>query len=437
MISRAKTGAAACLLGGAIALPLAAVAAPSTVPGDIDAPGGVALAGFNRFVAPAVASAPDGRIVVAGLPVPQSSSPRVRVVRLLRDGTVDRSFGARGAVTVSLPARTGLGLGVPSVIVGADGTVSVAGQVARGGSFSSRLWVVRLRATGTADPHFGHGGRVVVDGPASRSFTGGWEVAEGLAAAPGGGLTVAATSFESDPDRSSGPRPQSRALLVRLRADGRLDPRFGAGGKLLLRVGRSLTTRAKGLASLPHGRLAVSLCGAPTRGRCRNSPAAGGAAQHQLLVAGADGAADRRFGSGGRAPARGSGPVLAGRTGRLLVIGADAVSAFTPAGAQDLAFASRGVAALPAARYYGWHGALDRAGRLFLADAQKTLRLSADGARDPSFPDHRSLLNQTFGPNGAEAAAVQGGATRYLLAGGRPAGAPPLLRWPRLLRISP
>src|SRR5262249_42256794 len=80
--------------------------------------------------------------------------------------------------------------------------------------------LVRLNADGSADGSFGAGGRVLLD-------LGGDDVLTALAVQADGSVVAAGTTSSAG---------GSDVVVVRLRPDGSLDPRFGVGGVFRLDV---------------------------------------------------------------------------------------------------------------------------------------------------------------------------------------------------------
>jgi uncharacterized delta-60 repeat protein len=103
-------------------------------------------------IASALALASDGRIVIAG---GTTEDDDVAVARLNRDGALDRSFGARGRRTVD----AGGAEVANAVAVRPDGRIVVAGST----SVGRDMLVVRLGRDGSLDRRFGRGGVRRVD----------------------------------------------------------------------------------------------------------------------------------------------------------------------------------------------------------------------------------------------------------------------------------
>jgi uncharacterized delta-60 repeat protein len=100
--------------------------------------------------AAAVRLGPSNTTLVAGTDLSATGTPRVAVIRLNLDGTLDTRFGSKGIVRVS---RAGRDLRVTSMTRDSSGRILLAGTGAPPGSL-----VIRLRANGRIDRHFGNGG---------------------------------------------------------------------------------------------------------------------------------------------------------------------------------------------------------------------------------------------------------------------------------------
>ncbi|MCB5165406.1 hypothetical protein LG634_11260 [Streptomyces bambusae] len=260
--------------------------------------GGAALADLGGDdVADGAAVQRDGRILVVG----RSSGPgrgccRFAVARLLPDGRPDPGFGTGGRVLAAFPGGTAE---AHAVAVRPDGRIVVAGRA--GPDFA----LLRLRADGTPDPGFGHGGRVVT------AFPGGGATAYDLVLLPDGGVVAAGQSGFAAPEFAAD------FALARYRADGRLDPAFGTGGRVT--TGTPAEDGIRGVALHPDGRLIAAGYAGPAEA---------------LLRFGPDGRPDPSFGPAARPAPAGSGPpsfsraydVAVGPAGRILTAGR------TPAG---------------------------------------------------------------------------------------------------------
>lgn len=188
--------------------------------------------GFAQERARAVAIQPDGRIVVAGESSTPSGDLAVALVRYNADGALDTRFGSGGKVFE--PAALGRAF---DVAILADGRIVVAGDAPVAGStedFGDFL-LAPYTASGALDASFGTSGVVVTD------MTSRTDLARNLVVQPNGALVVSGDPFGSDPAR--------RTSAARYDADGRLDPSFATGGKLVLAgayVGRGLALQSDG-----------------------------------------------------------------------------------------------------------------------------------------------------------------------------------------------
>jgi uncharacterized delta-60 repeat protein len=256
---------------------------------------GTALTGFGRRFqsASAVAISPDGGIVVAGS-TSNGITSRSALARYLPDGRLDRDFGGDGRVTVDVsrsgerftdvvvqpdgrivaagwselslvPAfvavRTTVegrldetfshdGIARIDVAPGADKAMALAlqgdGKVVLAGASSAAgrdEWsVIRLGPRGHLDTDFGERGRVVSD------FGAGFDEADGVVVQPNGRIVVAGRIRAGRHDDVG---------LLRLKAGGRHDRTFGAGGRVLTDVAGG-TDAARDLAIEANGKIVVA-----------------------------------------------------------------------------------------------------------------------------------------------------------------------------------
>jgi uncharacterized delta-60 repeat protein len=194
---------------------------------------GYVLAGPGDAQLGAMAMDRDGNVFLGG----GSATAGPLLVKLLPDGTPDPAFA---------PAALGLPGSVSALLVRADGTITytVAAGVA---TFTT----VRLLPTGAPDPAVAGTGVVqTVLGPGSGPGIGAAAVGLG----PSNRTLVAGT------DLSTTGTP--RAAVIRLNADGSLDTRFGLKGVARVsRAGREL--RVTSMARDSTGRILLAGTGAP------------------------------------------------------------------------------------------------------------------------------------------------------------------------------
>jgi uncharacterized delta-60 repeat protein len=170
----------------------------------------------------------DRRIVVAG-----SHAGRIVVFALRHGGGFDLSFGGFGTL---FGLRRGPGIAY-ALAPAPGGRLLVAGS-----SGDGDLVVLRLTASGRPDDDFGGDGRVEV-------AAGGLERAFSVAAQRDGRVLV--TGTQGDPGRTA-------VVVARLLADGSRDRSFDGDGVLLR---RDIGTFARGLFVTPHLRSHVLVAG--------------------------------------------------------------------------------------------------------------------------------------------------------------------------------
>lgn len=134
---------------------------------------GLLLLGWSAGTVPgkafAIASAPDGSLLVGGDVEVAVANPDLGFVRLTADGSVDPSWGALGRRTVPIDAEPGGDDSVRALTLLPDGSAIAAGFTLfyfPNAQFPTyRPALVRLDPDGDLDPNFGVGGVAVVDLP--------------------------------------------------------------------------------------------------------------------------------------------------------------------------------------------------------------------------------------------------------------------------------
>lgn len=280
------------------------------------------------------------------------------VVRYTADGQLDPGFGVNGSAPVYLQNHLSVGLRAAPL---PDGRVLVTGVNI--GLLSASTFVARLTSTGAMDTTFGGGDGWVQLLPEDMNAL----VPLELSGNADGTTTVVGGSFSGDlstfGETSRRRRADLDVVLLRLTADGRLDPAYGEGGV----VRSELTVADRGLdlpldaQVLPGGGVAV--VGAHIGDQIET--VRGFAARYTPA-----GALDSSFGISGVTFVGGSDDTLdihtgvdATANGRLLVTGIRfdlselgggedsaaraSVRRFTTNGQLDTSFGRRGNAALP------------------------------------------------------------------------------------------
>jgi uncharacterized delta-60 repeat protein len=166
--------------------------------------------GANEF-ATAVATEPDGKIVVAGTDTALDFSfSQIAIARYNRDGSLDNSFGTGGKVlTLIGPSDFVLG-----AIVRPDGKIIVdAGEVIPN-TFQLENLLVQYNLDGTLDTSFGSGGTVVTPGFLA-SFTG-----NPITLSPQGKIVVVGSNSNTF----------SGMAVAEFNLDGSPNQNFGSGG---------------------------------------------------------------------------------------------------------------------------------------------------------------------------------------------------------------
>ena len=194
-------------------------------PGSLDTSfaGGKVVVPVGRAddYARAMAVAADGKIIVAGQTAENLGD--FTLLRLERDGTVDKSFGTDGVVSTQVGSGSDMAY---AVAVQKDGKIVVAGRSALT-SADYDFAVVRYNTDGTLDSSFGEKG-IVTTSLGSDSDT-----AYAMLIQPDGKIVLG-----GDANRGSSGSGQDFAL-VRYNTDGSLDESFGEGGKVMTAIASS------------------------------------------------------------------------------------------------------------------------------------------------------------------------------------------------------
>ena len=191
-------------------------------------------------------------------------------------GDLDPSFGDGGKVT------TAIGVSYASaLVVQPDGKLVAAGRGTDSGNVGVAL--ARYNSDGSLDSSFGSGGVVITD-------IGGANVETAAVVLQRDGKLVIAGSTDN-----GGPPSNRDFLLVRYKANGRLDTSFGKGGKVTTDIAGAYD-RASALVVQPDGKLvAAGLAQRP-------SPSDTNTVTYGIALVryGPNGMLDRTFGQGGK-----------------------------------------------------------------------------------------------------------------------------------------
>lgn len=320
--------------------------------------------GSKKDVASAVATQPDGKIVVAG-----TSGGSVAVARYTAKGMLDPEFSGDGMVITDL----GGDAEVERVAVTPDGKIVVAGSSAKRKG-DRDLALACYDAAGEPDAGFGDKGVVTTD-LGSRA-----DLARGLAVQSDGTILVSGDSGKA-------------LAVVKYDATGRLDPAFGDGGTTTATIGN--TARGYALAVQPDGKIVVA--------GSQDDPVQG--INYAVARFDAKGARDPGFGKDGIVTTSFGSPADVGRDvalqadGKIVVAGytgrSVGVVRYTADGALDTAFSKDGMATTAVGtRAKARSVAVQADGRIVVAGAEDNpsqgtnfllVRYDADGGLDGGF----------------------------------------------------
>ena len=218
----------------------------------------------------AVAVDVDGSVVSAGLSF-QDGPSRVALARHTASGTPDPAFAGGGKVVIDASQTSNGNSEARAVLIQPDGKILVAGFA--GGQFNSEFLLMRLEANGTPDAGFGTLG--IVRTPIGTNE----DVANAMVLAPDGSITLAGSAIAADGRRDF--------ALARFTSAGVLDATFGTGGFVMTPIGPGDDV-AYALTRMPWGRLVAA-------GSARIGTSAGGK-DLALAAYNANGTLDRYFG---------------------------------------------------------------------------------------------------------------------------------------------
>jgi uncharacterized delta-60 repeat protein len=196
--------------------------------------------------ATALALAADGSIVLAG--GTGTYPANFAAARYRPDGTLDPTFGSGGTVVTDLGGDDK----AAAVAIQPDGKIVLAG---RGVDNDDDWALLRYLPDGTLDPTFGSGGIVGTD------FNGGEDWVGGLAIRPDGKIVIGGVAHVgmvlcTDTNGVTRGCDKFGFALVQLGPKGKLDQKFGDGGKAVYEF--DLTAGAAALALQPDGKIVLA-----------------------------------------------------------------------------------------------------------------------------------------------------------------------------------
>lgn len=331
-----------------------------------------------------------GDIIVTGYDSRNDDVARFGAARLTAAGAFAPTYGTDGRVVLN-----GQGPGDDSVAgvgVQPDGRIVVVGTAESAGG--SDLFVARLLSAGTLDPSFGTGGVTTID-------LGAEDEGNALLLQPDGRIVVAGTAGAS-PETLG----EDVFAVLRLTADGHLDPTFGdSGGVVLVPLGTNFAlARAFDIATTPDGAFVVA-------GSAYNENPGSDGYDTVLVRLTADGVLDAPFGGDGISvvniydqdyarsvgvQADGKIVVLSNGDRDQLEDNVILVARVTASGVLDGTFGAGGRVLLYYSGYdYGRDLAIQPDGRIVAVGQVNydmfAMRLTADGQFDPTFSDDGRL----------------------------------------------
>ena len=280
--------------------------------------------GAGEDYANAMIAQPDGKLLVAGGSAENQGD--FALIRLLRDGALDSTFGQGGKVTTAIGAGSDV---ARAIALQSDGKILVAGS-STGASSGTDFALARYLSDGRLDSSFGDGGKVVT------SLSKDADIAYAILVQRDGKIVVGG-------DVNNGASTTGLDFaLARYNPDGSLDSSFGTEGHVFSALGQNSATD-----------VVYSLASQTVDGEER-IVAAGGEGDFSLARYTESGVLDASFGVNGTVVGLLGSVIGAARAvrltneGELLVAGHKAhdfaLARLTADGALDSAFGSGGIA---------------------------------------------------------------------------------------------
>jgi uncharacterized delta-60 repeat protein len=164
---------------------------------------------------------PNGTILLAGSTEPTfpSHGTDFALVRLNRNGSIDKSFGKKGLVVTNFSRANDV---IYDLAVQDNGKILAVGKATVSGNV--RFAVARYLDDGSLDPNFG------TNGTKTFGWGQGYNIAYGVAVQGDGKIVMTGLAELNDNDGN----PHAHSGLARLRPSGNFDPTFGTNGKVVI-----------------------------------------------------------------------------------------------------------------------------------------------------------------------------------------------------------
>ncbi len=188
---------------------------------------------------------PDGKVVAVGAVEWNDPDFDFGIARFDAQGVLDTTFGANGKVTVAFDQGGGNADFPTAVALQADGKVLVVGQVEVGTNAGVDIAILRLLPSGVLDTSFDGDGKRVT--PIDETPNGA-DFASDVFVQPDGKIVIVGTV-----DDEVNFNINTNCVVLRLLADGSLDPSFDADGKVIVAfdVGGTLNDTCRAGAVYP------------------------------------------------------------------------------------------------------------------------------------------------------------------------------------------
>jgi uncharacterized delta-60 repeat protein len=212
----------------------------------------------DRFMA--ITVAPDGKVYAAGSLI-EGGDQMMALARLDANGALDRTFGKDGFAAINAAPGGKAGEVARSVVVQSSGKIVIAGPAEHdptAGGDAARdtdVVVVRFDDTGKIDPTFGASGIARIDLGPGRVTTGTTFVGDnawGLGSLAGDKVVVFGSKLAD-----GGGRTDSDYVAIGLTSSGALDTSFGTGGKVVIDLEKSGDS-PRTLTVLPDGKVVAT-----------------------------------------------------------------------------------------------------------------------------------------------------------------------------------